>query len=273
MAPGAAAGAAGPAAGAGARRGRCRRPGTGAGPAAQPADRRDRPAGERALAGRRSAAGLAAGWRRPATGPQQRLAAPADRSGRRAPVAGQSCATGTRLPDAGAADRGRRGRQRPAHPAVELRARSGRRARAGALPRCQRRGARRTRGGGDEARAGGYAERSGRQYRRTSENTAGLISRHTLDGRFLDASPASWTLLGYWPEELRGSLARELFHAQDLAQLMARARSALEQDGYHTMTFRARHRDGRYLWFETACRAIRETYTGEVVEVVAVSRD
>src|SRR5690606_31070415 len=100
-----------------------------------------------------------------------------------------------------------------------------------------------------------------------------LISRHTLDGRFLDASPASWTLLGYWPEELRGSLARELFHAQDLAQLMARARDALEQDGYHTMTFRIRHRDGRYLWFETACRAIRETYTGAVVEVVSVSRD
>lgn len=124
-----------------------------------------------------------------------------------------------------------------------------------------------------EVRAGREAARARRLYRLITENTTDLISRHTLDGRFLDASPASWTLLGYWPEELRGSLARELFHAQDLAQLMARARSALEQDGYHTMTFRARHRDGRYLWFETACRAIRETYTGEVVEVVAVSRD
>src|SRR5690606_27059867 len=67
--------------------------------------------------------------------------------------------------------------------------------------------------------------------------------------------------------------ARALFHPQDLAQLVGRARSALEQDGYHTMTFRARHRDGHFLWFETACRAIRETYTGQVVEVVAVSRD
>ena len=48
---------------------------------------------------------------------------------------------------------------------------------------------------------------------------------------------------------------------------------ALEQDGYHTMTYRIRHRDGHYLWFETASRAIRETYTGAVVEVVSVSRD
>src|SRR5690606_37014776 len=34
-----------------------------------------------------------------------------------------------------------------------------------------------------------------------------------------------------------------------------------------------RHRDGHWLWFETASRAIRETYTGTVVEVVSVSRD
>lgn len=52
-----------------------------------------------------------------------------------------------------------------------------------------------------------------------------------------------------------------------------RAREALEQDGYLTITYRIRHRDGRYRWFETASRAIRETYTGAVVEVVSVSRD
>ena len=112
-----------------------------------------------------------------------------------------------------------------------------------------------------------------RLYRLITENTTDLISRHTPDGRFLDASPASWTLLGYWPEALRGQLAQGLFHAQDVAQLVQRARDALEQDGYHTMTYRIRHRDGHYLWFETASRAIRETYTGGVVEVVSVSRD
>ena len=115
--------------------------------------------------------------------------------------------------------------------------------------------------------------RARRLYRLITENTTDLISRHTPDGRFLDASPASWTLLGYWPEQLRGLLARSLFHSQGLAGLMQRTRDALEQDGYHTMTYRIRHRDGHYLWFETACRGIRDTYTGTVVEVVAVSRD
>jgi len=117
------------------------------------------------------------------------------------------------------------------------------------------------------------AVKARRLYRLIIENTTDLISRHTPDGRFLDASPASWTLLGYWPEELRGQMAQGLFHAQDLASLMQRARDALEQDGYHTMTYRIRHRAGHYLWFETASRAIRETYTGAVVEVVSVSRD
>lgn len=117
------------------------------------------------------------------------------------------------------------------------------------------------------------AAQARRLYRLITENTTDLISRHTPEGRFLDASPASWTLLGFWPEELRGVLAQGLFHAHDLMPLIQRARDALETDGYHTMTYRIRHRAGHYLWFETACRAIRETYTGAVVEVVSVSRD
>ncbi|MDB5980607.1 MAG: sensor signal transduction histidine kinase [Pseudomonas sp.] len=117
------------------------------------------------------------------------------------------------------------------------------------------------------------AVKARRLYRLIVENTTDLISRHTPDGRFLDASAASWTLLGYWPQELQGQPAQGLFHAQGLAELINRLRDALAQDGYCTMTYRIRHRAGHYLWFETASRAIRETYTGEVVEVVCVSRD
>lgn len=116
------------------------------------------------------------------------------------------------------------------------------------------------------------AAQARRLYRVITENTTDLISRHTPDGRFLDASPASWTLLGYWPEQLRGLRVRELLHPDDLGQ-MRQAREQLERLGYHTMSYRLRHRDGRYLWFETASRAIRETYTGSVVEIVSVSRD
>lgn len=124
-----------------------------------------------------------------------------------------------------------------------------------------------------EVREQREAARARRLYRLITENTTDLISRHTPDGVFLDATPASWTLLGYWPEELRGMAVDGLLHPQDQLQQPKQAREALEQNGYHTMSYRIRHRDGRYLWFETASRAIRETYTGAVVEVVSVSRD
>ncbi|MCW2272269.1 Sensor protein FixL [compost metagenome] len=117
------------------------------------------------------------------------------------------------------------------------------------------------------------ASQARRLYRLITENTTDLISRHSPDGCFLDASPASYRLLGYWPEQLRGVPVQSLFHQQDRQQSLMLAAQALEQDGYQTMTCRVRHRDGRYLWFEIASRAIRETYTGAVVEIVSVSRD
>lgn len=124
-----------------------------------------------------------------------------------------------------------------------------------------------------ELMAAREAVKARRLYRLITENTTDLISRHTPDGRFLDASPASWTLLGYWPERLRGKLAQRFFHPHAMAAMLRQASEALELDGYHTMTYRIRHQAGHYLWFETASRAIRDTYTGTVVEVVSVSRD
>lgn len=125
----------------------------------------------------------------------------------------------------------------------------------------------------EEIRSKREAAVASRLYRLITENTTDLISRHTPDGRFLDASPASWTLLGYWPEALRGLSVRKLLHPRDRGHSLSLAADALERDGYLTLTYRIRHHDGHYLWFETACRGIRETYTGDVVEIVCISRD
>ncbi|MCR4159518.1 PAS domain S-box protein [Kerstersia gyiorum] len=124
-----------------------------------------------------------------------------------------------------------------------------------------------------ERREAREAARSRRLYRLITENTTDLIARHDPEGAFLDASPASWTLLGYWPEELRGRNLRELLHPQDAGLPFDLGQAALVDDGYHTMTYRLRHRNGHYLWFETASRAIRDTYTGAVVETISVLRD
>lgn len=117
------------------------------------------------------------------------------------------------------------------------------------------------------------AAQASRLYRLITQNTTDLISRHMPDGRFISATPASWSLLGYWPEELQGMRCQKLLHQHDIMLVEQLAKNALAEDGYHTMTVRVRHRAGHYLWFETASRAIRETYTGAIVEVISVSRD
>lgn len=125
----------------------------------------------------------------------------------------------------------------------------------------------------DEVLTQEEATRSNRLYRLITENTTDLISRHAPDGRFIDATPASWRLLGYWPEELRGKPLEEVFRGNHVAQKLAETRNLLRDDGYATMTLEIIHRDGSRRWFEIASRAIRETYTGAVIEVISVSRD
>ena len=131
----------------------------------------------------------------------------------------------------------------------------------------------RARNATDEVRNQEEATRSNRLYRLITENTTDLISRHAPDGRFIDATPASWRLLGYWPEELRGRTLEEVFQGADVARRLAETRNQLRDDGYATMTLEILHRDGSRRWFEIASRAIRETYTGAVIEVISVSRD
>ncbi|MCO7632270.1 PAS domain S-box protein [Pseudomonas guariconensis] len=131
----------------------------------------------------------------------------------------------------------------------------------------------RCRDASEERHGAREASRARRLYRLIIENTTDLISRHSPDGRFLDASPAAFRLLGLWPEQLRGMPVRALLHPRERRQALQQAAAALDQDGYHTMTCRVRHAAGGYRWFEIASRAIRETYTGAVVEIVSVSRD
>jgi PAS domain S-box-containing protein len=117
------------------------------------------------------------------------------------------------------------------------------------------------------------AQRSNRLYRLITENTTDLISRHAPDGRFIDATPASWQLLGYRPEALRGKTLEEVFATEQAAEKLAEAHHKLREEGYATLTLKIAHADGKDRHLEISSRAIRETYTGAVVEVISVSRD
>ncbi len=112
-----------------------------------------------------------------------------------------------------------------------------------------------------------------RIHRLITENTTDLISRHDARGRFLYASPASMPLLGYMPRDLMDQSLETLVHPADHTRMADDALADLAERGFHTMTCRLRRRDGAYRWFEIAIRAIRDTYTGTILELICVSRD
>ncbi|MFQ3786733.1 PAS domain S-box protein [Halomonas sp. A29] len=123
-----------------------------------------------------------------------------------------------------------------------------------------------------EARAAALDEEKS-HYQWLAESTTDLISRHARDGTFLYASQAARDLLGYEPEELIGVSAYDLFHPSDLGDLLNKSPRVYYHDGFYQQTYRFRAKDGHYVWFETTSRTRRDPATGELIDVLCVSRD
>ncbi|CAN5795349.1 hypothetical protein BH23ACT11_BH23ACT11_10650 [soil metagenome] len=110
-------------------------------------------------------------------------------------------------------------------------------------------------------------------YRLLAETSTDIISKHTPEGVYTFASLASRSLLGYEPDELVGHSAYELFHPDDLKEITETHSAVLEQPDTYTVSYRIRHKDGEYRWFETTSRTVRDEASGEALEIIAVSRD
>ncbi len=112
------------------------------------------------------------------------------------------------------------------------------------------------------------------RYRLLAEHATDMISRHSPDGTFLYASPASRTLLGYEPQQLIGHCAYDFFHPIDLAELKIKIRSTFlaSQIGY-PVDYRIRRKNGEYIRFETTSKIIYNSSNSQMQEIVAISRD
>ncbi len=111
------------------------------------------------------------------------------------------------------------------------------------------------------------------RFRLLAENSTDMISRHTPEGIYLYVSPACYTLIGYQPEELVGVMSYDLFHPDDLAAIAQIHQYTLHQSDVYTISYRIRHQDGSYIWFESTARSIWDKQTGKVVEIHVASRD
>lgn len=107
-----------------------------------------------------------------------------------------------------------------------------------------------------------------------AEQSTDMISRHTPgDWCFIYASPAVTHLLGYTVEEIVGISAHDLYHPDDVEDFAHRADSVSYEKGLYTHTYRFRCKDGHYTWLESTSRSIRDPSTGELRELLVVSRD
>lgn len=111
------------------------------------------------------------------------------------------------------------------------------------------------------------------RYRLMADHATDMISRHALDGTYLYASPVCHSLLGYTPDELVGRNSYDFFHPDDQATIHTSYTTILNGTGSHAFSYRTRHKDGHYIWFETTGKTIRDPQSGTVVEILAISRD
>ncbi|MEA2164631.1 MAG: hypothetical protein QOK37_2758 [Thermoanaerobaculia bacterium] len=110
------------------------------------------------------------------------------------------------------------------------------------------------------------------RYRLMAENSTDMISRTSSRGVLLYASDASRRLLGYEPSELVGRRFYDFVFEADREEV--RYLSGLIHDsGPTTFAYRVQRKDGSLIWFETTSRSVRDVVSGEVREIVGVSRD
>lgn len=122
----------------------------------------------------------------------------------------------------------------------------------------------------DRLRALDALRESEERYRLLTENSTDMIVRVSPEEVFRYVSPACLSLTGFRPEEMIGRPSLEFVHPDDRSHLR-RSRDS-EKDVY-TVQYRALRKDGRYVWFESTGRKIRDETTGEVREYLSVTRD
>ncbi len=111
------------------------------------------------------------------------------------------------------------------------------------------------------------------RYRLLADHATDLISRHSPDGRFLYASPASRQLLGYEPEELIGQSVYDLIHPTDLERSKQQYLQLGNSPDIYTVSYRIRCRNGDYIWFESSCHGLQNPDSKTIDEIIAVSRN
>ncbi len=125
-------------------------------------------------------------------------------------------------------------------------------------------------------RAEAAAKESEQRYRFLAEFAPDMITRTKLAGEVIYVSPSSMRVFGYTPEEMAIQNAQEMVHPEDFDGVMAGIFRLIEeriQRLPEPMCYRARHKDGHWIWIETNPTLIFDPLTGEPTEFIDIVRD
>ncbi|GAA6152249.1 PAS domain-containing sensor histidine kinase [Pseudoteredinibacter isoporae] len=112
------------------------------------------------------------------------------------------------------------------------------------------------------------------RYRILAEQSGVMITLHRPgDWAYSAVNPAVEQLTGYRADELLGLPAYELFHPEDAWAMQHKLIPAIKKHGTRTFRYRSRNRQGEYRWVESTHRSIRDEQSGELKEIIAVTRE
>lgn len=116
------------------------------------------------------------------------------------------------------------------------------------------------------------ARESEARFRLLTENVGDVVCLHEPNDPLAYVSPSCAALLGYAPETLLHTDPLSWLHPDDAVRLRQGALREVLAGTRDTLTYRARHKDGRDVWLETRVRAVRDE-TGRTVQLISSSRD
>jgi PAS domain S-box-containing protein len=117
------------------------------------------------------------------------------------------------------------------------------------------------------------AEAALRDYRTLTESNPDIVARYAKGGKLLYRSRAFETITGYTVAEMKGGSARGLIDAEDQIAIDAAEEEAYQTGETQRFRFRLTRKDGARRWLAAQMNPIRDPETGEVTEILSVSRD
>jgi len=112
------------------------------------------------------------------------------------------------------------------------------------------------------------------RFRLLAENATDVITRVSTQSIMHYVSPASRELYGYEPEEMVGQSAWDYIHRDDHATVRQTSAAVRLPDGHdYAVEYRARRKDGSYVWVESKVRTLWDPVTSQAAGFRNATRD